>query len=181
MVLYNDLRLFTALKQEATKFTAETPHNQKYRKTAAEWDIYAMLALRLNHPDDAVVALNLSLSQRLSASAHLRLVNMHADAGNIKETLMHATQLVVLGDKAFVEHTYPSPISRAILQLIRKFGLVKVQNILIGMNTTPTAFKSMTYIYYNVDVSLNMRKCSRRQDQIGSGIHFKLFNLAQVK
>ncbi len=48
MVLYNDLRLYTAIKQEITA-TQAAGAPVIYRKTGAEWEIYADLALRLDH------------------------------------------------------------------------------------------------------------------------------------
>jgi len=53
MVLYNDLRLYTALKQEISQYKQTTPsagaNGLLYRKTGAEWEIYGDLAARLEH------------------------------------------------------------------------------------------------------------------------------------
>jgi Chs5-Arf1p-binding protein BUD7/BCH1 len=153
MVLYNDLRLYTALKQEYQHFTGtEPPGNRVYRKTAAEWDIYAHLAERLGHIDDAKQALQLSLTQRLSTSGHIKLMKFNAAEGNIKETLFHAAKLVTLADRAFVDHTFPSPIASALIQLISHQGLVKVQNMLIPMNVNPSTFKSITRYFEYAEV-----------------------------
>lgn len=56
MVLYNDLRLYTAIKLEVVQLkTAPTaqsstlPVTLLYRKTGAEWEVYGDLCLRLDH------------------------------------------------------------------------------------------------------------------------------------
>lgn len=153
MVLYNDLRLYTALKHEYQQFTGtESPANKQYRKTAAEWDIYSQLAYKLDHSDEFKQGLTLSIVQRLSASAHIKLMKINASEGNIKETLHHACKLVTLADRAFVDHTFPSPIATELLKIVAKHGLVKVQNQLIAMNVNPATFRSVTRYFEYAEV-----------------------------
>lgn len=53
MVLFNDLRLYTAIKQEVTQLKAtangSNPNALLYRRTGAEWEVYGDLCLRLEH------------------------------------------------------------------------------------------------------------------------------------
>ena len=153
MVLYNDLRIYTALKQEYQKFTeTEAPANKAFAKTAAEWDIFSQLSFKLGHMEDFKLALQLSLSQSLSTAGHIKLMKYFADEGNIKETLNHAQKLVALADRAFIDHTYPSTIANSLFKLITRHGLHKVQNQLISMNISQATFKSMSRYFEYADV-----------------------------
>ncbi|KAJ1566230.1 hypothetical protein HK405_010649, partial [Cladochytrium tenue] len=168
MVLYNDLRLYTALKQEMSQYRSSDntgPYKQLlFRKTGAEWEIYGDLSLRLGHPDDAAIAYRLSLEQRFSVKSWLRLLSMAAEgAGNIssgsgsnqvssgsaetaliREALAASIRLVTSLDRAYIENTYPSPISRAIFALVRKYGYQKVHNVLISMNASQKSYRLIT-------------------------------------
>jgi hypothetical protein len=154
MVLYNDLRLYTALKQEITQYKAAVgnnagpmPNQMLYRKTGSEWEIYGDLALRLEHPDDAKAAYRLCLDQKFSVKSMLKLLEMSAGEGNIKDTLSYAVKLVTILDRAFVEHTYPGPIGRSMCTLIGKHGLAKVQNALISLNVPQRQYRLITRFF----------------------------------
>ncbi|KAJ3417087.1 hypothetical protein HDV05_006946 [Chytridiales sp. JEL 0842] len=156
MVLYNDLRLYTALKQEISQYRAGNtgatgtaangtgPNQLLYRKTGAEWEIYGDLALRLDHPDDAKSAYKLCLDQKFSVKSLLKLLELASEAGDLKETLSTAVKLVTVLDRAFVEHTYPGPIGRCLFRLIGKHGLAKVQNGVISLNVPQRQYRLMT-------------------------------------
>ncbi|KAI9361183.1 Chs5p-Arf1p-binding proteins-domain-containing protein, partial [Zopfochytrium polystomum] len=176
MVLYNDLRLYTALKQEMSQYRSSDntgPYKQLlFRKTGAEWEIYGDLALRLGHPEDAVVAYRLSLEQRFSARSWLRLLSISAEgvgdihgappggeketgageAARIREALKAAVKLVTVLDRAFVDNTFPSPISRAIFALIGKYGYQKVHNVLISMNVPQKSYRLITRYFEYAEV-----------------------------
>ncbi|KAJ3108962.1 hypothetical protein HDU97_009695 [Phlyctochytrium planicorne] len=150
MVLYNDLRLYTALKQEIAQYRSSfggAPSSSNallYRKTGAEWEIYGDLSVRLEHPEDGKNAYKLCLDQKFSAKSLLKLLEMSANEGNIKDTLTYVVRLVTALDRAFVEHTYPSPIAKGVFTLIRRHGLAKVQNALISLNIPQRQYRLVT-------------------------------------
>ena len=147
MVLYNDLRLYTALKQEIGQYRAQSSANSNvllYRKTGAEWEIYGILSERLEHPDDAKEAYKLCLSQKFSARALLKLMEIYANEGDIKETLQSAIKLTHVADRSFQETTFPSPIARCLFKVIRKNGLAKVMNVMISLNAPQASFRLIT-------------------------------------
>ena len=52
MVLFNDLRLYTAIKQEIVQLKSHQTNGSvdlRYRKTGSEWEVYGDLCLRLEH------------------------------------------------------------------------------------------------------------------------------------
>ncbi|KAI9202649.1 Chs5p-Arf1p-binding proteins-domain-containing protein [Polychytrium aggregatum] len=150
MVLYNDLRLYTALKQEITQYKSSATGNTNallYRKTGAEWEIYGDLAARLGHKEDAKEAYKMCLEQKLSVKSHLKLMEVYSDEGHLQNTLESVVKLTGLLDRAYVEHTYPSPVARAIFKLIRRHGLAKVTNGLISMNVPQKQYRMVTRFF----------------------------------
>lgn len=147
MVLYNDLRLYTALKQEIGQYRAQSATNSNvllYRKTGSEWEIYGALAERLEHPDDAKEAYKLCLTQKFSVKASLKILEMSSKDGDITETLNAAIKLAHIADRTYQETTYPSPVARCLFRIIRRHGLAKVMNVLISMKTPPASYKLIT-------------------------------------
>ncbi|TPX37621.1 hypothetical protein SmJEL517_g00625 [Synchytrium microbalum] len=164
MVLYNDLRLYTALKQEISQYktsmAATSSNVLLYRKTGAEWEIYGDLAERLEHREDAKEAYKLCLEQKFSVKAWLKLMDMYADEGNLQQTLTAAAKLVYMLDRAYIEQTYPSPISRNVLKLVRRHGLAKVQNALVAMNMPQKTYRLITrYFEYAEVFQVDGAKC----------------------
>ncbi|KAI8805086.1 Chs5p-Arf1p-binding proteins-domain-containing protein [Cladochytrium replicatum] len=146
MVLYNDLRLYTALKQEIAQYRSagQGTNALLYRKTGSEWEIYGDLALRLEHKEDAKDAYKLCLEQKYSTKSWLKLLELHAEEGNLNQTLNCVAKLVNVLDRAYVETTYPGAISRSLFRLIRRHGLAKVQYGLMSMNIPQKTFKLVT-------------------------------------
>ena len=147
MVLYNDLRLYTALKQEIGQYRAQSATNSNvllYRKSGSEWAIYGALAERLEHPEDAKEAYKLCLNQKLSVKALLKILEMSSLEGDITETLDTAIKLAHVADRSYQETTYPSPLARCLFRIIRKHGLAKVMNVLISLKTPPASYKLIT-------------------------------------
>lgn len=156
MVLYNDLRIYTAIKAEINHYkinAARTATNSSlmnillYRKTGAEWEMYGDLCLRLLKKADALEAYRLCLEQKLSLKALLRLLEMYTDEGNIQLVLGVVVKLVEVLDRAYVDHTYPSLIGKQVFRIIRRHGLAKVQNVLISMNVPQKSFKLVTRFF----------------------------------
>ncbi|KAL2913058.1 bud site selection protein [Polyrhizophydium stewartii] len=154
MVLYNDLRLYTALKQEMAQFKNQTNNSNAmmYRKTGAEWEIYGDLAERLLHRADAKEAYRLCLDQKLSTNAWLKLLQINAEEGNIQPCLQAVVKMTTLLDRTFAEHTYPSSIGRGLFTLVRRHGLQKVQNALISMNIPPASYRQITRYFEYAEV-----------------------------
>ncbi|KAI8923972.1 Chs5p-Arf1p-binding proteins-domain-containing protein [Entophlyctis helioformis] len=158
MVLYNDLRLYTALKQEMAQFKSQTATSSSsstsaaantssalmYRKTGSEWEIYGDLAERLLHRDDAKEAYRLCLDQKLSTKAWTKLMHINAQEGHIQPCLQAIVKMVSLMDRTFDEHTFPSSIARCLFTLIKRHGLAKVQNALISMNVPTPSYRHIT-------------------------------------
>ncbi|KAJ3312987.1 hypothetical protein HDV04_002469 [Boothiomyces sp. JEL0838] len=154
MVLYNDLRIFTALKQELglykkelqTVTTASTSNMNisTHRKTAAEWEIFANLSLRLHKIEDAKDALKISLDQRLSTQALLTVTKLYAEEGNITPCLQCVVRLVSCLERTFNEEVYPSPVASSIFKLISINGLAKVQNALVALNVPQSTYRNIT-------------------------------------
>jgi hypothetical protein len=120
MVLYNDLRLYTAIKQvlapllsdsiqEITQYkNMNTGGNPLlYRKTGSEWEIYGDLALRLDHIEDAKEAYKCCLVQKFSGKSLLKLLDIYSDEGNMNASLEVVVRLATTLDKAYIETTVP--------------------------------------------------------------------------
>lgn len=133
MVLYSDLRLYTSLKQElALLKTGGTP--AMYKKTGAEWEVYGDLSYRLDHTEEARESYKNCLEVKFSAKSLLRLLEINSKEGNILPTLTAAVKLVSVMDRTYNEATFPSPVARALFQIIKIHGCAKVHNALKGMN-----------------------------------------------
>ncbi|KAJ3084081.1 chaps-domain-containing protein [Rhizoclosmatium globosum] len=142
MVLYNDLRLYTALKQEMSQYNQGTNKPpMSLRKTGAEWEVYGDLAERLRHPEDAKTAYKLCIEQKFSIKAWLKILAMESEEGNIREALIAVNRVIVLLDKSYIDNTFPSPIARAVFKLIGQHGYQKVHNMLIALNVPQRNFK----------------------------------------
>lgn len=63
MVLYEDIRVYTVWRAEYLHYKSQ---QIPYRKTALEWELFGMVALRLRHEDEAAEAFQESLSIRFS-------------------------------------------------------------------------------------------------------------------
>lgn len=158
MVLYDDLRIYTALHHEAVEFhafpAAQSGHpavENVYKKTGAEWEIYGQLAERLLHPIDALDAYKLAMSQYVSTKSIMNLIRLQATS-DIHTCLDHIIELINLGDRSFVEHTYPSYIGKTLFGMIKTHGLVKIQNIIIAMNIPPNSFRSISRYFEYAEV-----------------------------
>lgn len=80
MVLYEDLRIYTIWRTEASQSKQQ---QLSYKKTAEEWEILGDLAERLHHPEEAIEAWQACLTMRFSPKAMrgiLKLFEMQSDA-----------------------------------------------------------------------------------------------------
>ncbi|KAJ3199494.1 hypothetical protein HDU82_000372, partial [Entophlyctis luteolus] len=141
MVLFSDLRLYTAWKQEMVQYNPGNRPPFGMRKSSAEWEIYGDLSERLLHEDDAKVAYKMAAEQKFSVKAWLKLMNLESSHGNTRETLNAVNKVIPFLDKSYIDITYPSPIAKAIFKLIGRHGYQKVHNGLIALNVPPRNFK----------------------------------------
>jgi hypothetical protein len=74
MVLYEDLRIYTIWRTEATQYKQQ---QLAYKKTAEEWEILGDLAERLHHPEEAVEAWQACLSIRFSPKAMRGVLSLY--------------------------------------------------------------------------------------------------------
>lgn len=163
MVLYSDLRVYTAIKAEISHYKSAGGLSQNstlslsssrtslnallYRKPGAEWEMYGDLALRLQKTQEAFEAYTLCVQQKLSIRCLLRLMAQAADAGDIQATLTHVAKILTVYDRQYADYIFPNPCSKAVFKLIRKHGLAKVQNVLISMNLPAKQFRLVSRIF----------------------------------
>ncbi|KAJ3388902.1 hypothetical protein HDU84_009316 [Entophlyctis sp. JEL0112] len=141
MVLFSDLRLYTAWKQEMVQYNPGNRPPFAMRKSSAEWEIYGDLAERLLHEDDAKVAYRMAAEQKFSIKAWLKIMILESNHGNTREALNAVNKVITMLDKSYIDNTYPSPIAKAIFKLIGRHGYQKVHNGLIALNVPPRNFK----------------------------------------
>lgn len=88
MVLYEDLRIYTIWRTEASQYKQQ---QLAYKKTAEEWEILGDLAERLHHPEEAIEAWQACLSMRFSPKAMrgvLALYESRSDGRNMLGALI---------------------------------------------------------------------------------------------
>ena len=81
MVLYEDLRIYTIWRTEASQYKAQ---QMQYRKSADEWDILGNLAQRLHYEKDAIEAWQQSLSVRFSPKAMRGVMKAWEKDGDVR-------------------------------------------------------------------------------------------------
>ncbi|KAK9719239.1 bud site selection protein, variant 2 [Basidiobolus ranarum] len=100
MVLYEDLRAYTAWRAEATHVKSQ---HLTYSKTGAEWEALGDLGLRLHHKEEAKEAYQRCLHNKFSAKAWAKLMKVYSDEGNIQQALSAIAQLSVHNDRWYNE------------------------------------------------------------------------------
>ncbi|KAK9765435.1 bud site selection protein [Basidiobolus ranarum] len=141
MVLYEDLRAYTAWRAEASHVKSQ---HLSYSKTGAEWEALGDLGLRLHHKEEAKEAYQRCLHNKFSAKAWFKLMRIYADEDNLQHALSAIVQLSVHNDRWYNEVVYPSPVADVLNHLIKTHGLSKVQNVLISMNLPAPVYKIVT-------------------------------------
>ncbi|KAI8595601.1 hypothetical protein EDD21DRAFT_448500 [Dissophora ornata] len=105
----------------------------KDRKSGTDWEIYGDLATRLHHREEAKDAYQRCADQKFSAKALVRLLEIYAEEGQLHKTIEVSIKLC-----------FPTAIAHNLNKLIQSEGLAKVQNTLIGLNTSPAIFKLLS-------------------------------------
>jgi len=91
MVLYEDLRIYTIWRTEASQYKQQ---QLAYKKNAEEWEILGELAERLHHPDEAVEAWQACLSTRFSPKAMRGVLGAYEKAGDNRSVLGALIRLI---------------------------------------------------------------------------------------
>lgn len=91
MVLYEDLRIYTIWRTEASQYRQQ---QIAYKKSAEEWEILGDLAERLHHPDEAIEAWQACLSMRFSPKAMKGVLGLYENTGDGRGTLGALIRLV---------------------------------------------------------------------------------------
>lgn len=91
MVLYEDLRIYTIWRTEASQYKAQ---QLAYKKSAEEWEILGDLAVRLHHPDEAYEAWQACLSMRFSPKAMKGILDACERRGEYRGMLAALIRLV---------------------------------------------------------------------------------------
>ncbi|KAG0193468.1 hypothetical protein DFQ28_005072 [Apophysomyces sp. BC1034] len=141
MVLYEDLRVYTFWRTEASHYRTQ---QMPYRKTGTEWELLGDLALRLWHENEAKEAFEQCLDHKFSAKAWMKLLEIYAKEGNVQKALLAAVKLTVYHERWYHEIVYPTEIACNLNKLIRKEGLAKMRNILTSMNLPQPVQNLMT-------------------------------------
>ncbi|CAG8443801.1 10277_t:CDS:10 [Ambispora gerdemannii] len=138
MVLYEDLRVYTVWRSEVSHYKA---HQLLYRKTGTEWEILGDLASRLHHKEEAKEAYQRCLDFRFSAKAWLKLLEYHAEEGDVQHTLGAVVKLTIYYERWYHEIIYPTIVGYNLNKLIRNEGLSKIHYNLISMKLSPPISK----------------------------------------
>lgn len=84
MVLYEDLRVYTIWRTEASQYAAQ---RLQYKKSAEEWEILGELADRLHRQDESVEAYANCLDSRFSPKAMKAVLKHHERTGELLPAL----------------------------------------------------------------------------------------------
>lgn len=91
MVLYEDLRIYTIWRTEASQYKSQ---QLVYKKSAEEWEILGELAERLHHPEEAIEAWQGCLGMRFSPKAMKGILAMHERQGDDRSAIGALIRLV---------------------------------------------------------------------------------------
>jgi tetratricopeptide (TPR) repeat protein len=91
MVLYEDLRIYTIWRTEASQCKQQ---QLAYKKNAEEWEILGELAERLHHPEEAIEAWQACLSMRFSPKAMRGVLGAYEKAGDNRGVLSALIRLI---------------------------------------------------------------------------------------
>lgn len=83
MVLYEDIRVYTVWRAEYVHYQSQ---QLPYRKTALEWELFGMVALRLRHDEEAADAFSHSLQARFSHRVLWKLLDYYEKKDGINSS-----------------------------------------------------------------------------------------------
>ncbi|KAF2859145.1 chaps-domain-containing protein [Piedraia hortae CBS 480.64] len=132
MVLYEDLRIYTIWRTEATQYKQQ---KITYDKSAEEWEILGELAERLHHPEDAVEAWHYCLEIRFSPKATRGIMEWCERKGDKKGTLDALIRLIAWQFRWYSE--FSPDLLVFMRRLIEDEGALKVRSLIQASNLPP--------------------------------------------
>lgn len=87
MVLYEDIRVYTVWRAEYVHYQSQ---QLAYRKTALEWELLGMVALRLRHEEEAADAFKQSLAARFSHRVLWKILEYYEKKDDEKNSVFGA-------------------------------------------------------------------------------------------
>lgn len=121
MVLYEDLRVYTVWRAEYVHYQSQ---QMPYHKTALEWEVLGMVALRLRHADEATDAFQKSLEQRFSHRVLWKLLEYYEKKSNNAQILDAVVKLTAWNHRWYNE--FSPKLITALRNLVAYEGLTKV-------------------------------------------------------
>ncbi|KAK4541189.1 hypothetical protein LTR36_008263 [Oleoguttula mirabilis] len=141
MVLYEDLRIYTIWRTEASQYRQQ---QLAYKKSAEEWEILGELAERLHHRDESVEAWQSCLSMRFSPKAMKGVLGLYERTGDGRMVLGALIRLVAWQYRWYSE--FSPELLYAMRRLIEEEGAVKVRSI-IQATSLPQHILDLTHQY----------------------------------
>ncbi|KJX99333.1 clathrin-coated vesiclec protein (Bud7) [Zymoseptoria brevis] len=141
MVLYEDLRIYTIWRTEASQYKQQ---QLAYKKSAEEWEILGDLAERLHHPEEAIEAWQACLSMRFSPKAMRGVLALYERQGDFRSMLGALIRLVAWQFRWYSE--FSPDLIYAIRKLIEDEGAVKVRSI-VQATSLPQPVLDLTHQY----------------------------------
>uniref|UniRef100_A0A060T5A7 ARAD1B09350p n=1 Tax=Blastobotrys adeninivorans TaxID=409370 RepID=A0A060T5A7_BLAAD len=132
MVLYEDLRVYTVWRAEHVHYQSQ---QLEYKKSALEWEILGMVALRLHHKEEAAEAFLESLKVRFSHRVLWKLLDFYLEKGlqhnksnsaATQATVETIVKLVAWNHRWYCE--YSPKLYHALRTIVASEGLVKVKS-----------------------------------------------------
>ena len=159
MVLYEDLRIYTIWRTEASQYKQQ---QLAYKKSAEEWEILGDLAERLHHPEEAVEAWQSCLNMRYSPKAMRGVLRMYERRGDGRGMLNALIRLIAWQYRWYSEVSSKCPKQARLLvltplqfspdllytmrKLIEEEGAVKVRSI-VQATSLPQNILDLTHQY----------------------------------
>ncbi|KAK4494025.1 hypothetical protein PRZ48_015211 [Zasmidium cellare] len=141
MVLYEDLRIYTIWRTEASQYKQQ---QLAYKKSAEEWEILGDLAERLHHPDEAIEAWQACLATRYSPKAMRGVLSLYERTGDGRGMLGALIRLIAWQYRWYSE--FSPDLLLTIRKLIEEEGAVKVRSI-IQATSLPQHILDLTHQY----------------------------------
>ncbi|RMY15784.1 hypothetical protein D0867_06717 [Hortaea werneckii] len=141
MVLYEDLRIYTIWRTEASQYRQQ---QLAYKKSAEEWEILGELAERLHHPEEAVEAWQSCLSMRFSPKAMRGVLDLYERKNDGRNQLGALIRLVAWQYRWYSE--FSPDLLYIMRRLIEEEGAVKVRSI-IQATSLPQHILDLTHQY----------------------------------
>jgi len=141
MVLYEDLRIYTIWRTEASQYKQQ---QLAYKKSAEEWEILGDLAERLHHPEEAVEAWQACLAIRFSPKAMRGVLGLYERTNDGKGMLSALIRLIAWQYRWYSE--FSPDLLHTIRRIIEDEGAVKVRSI-VQATSLPQQILDFTHQY----------------------------------